>query len=125
MLRATLEGVALGLRNVRESLFAKGGSGEDMTVVGGGAISPIWRQIYADVMKTTIVKTNVDQNAAALGAAALAAVGAGLWSSFDRIDDLVRQGERTEPNPDLADLYDRKYADYLFARDLLAKYAER
>ena len=125
LLRASLEGIALGLRNVRECLFAHGGAGDSMTVVGGGAISPIWRQIYADVMKTTIVKTNVGQNAAALGAAALAAVGAGLWSSFDKVDELVQQGESAVPNPDLAELYDKKYADYLFARELLAKYAER
>ena len=125
MLRATLEGVALGLRNVRECLFAKGGSSDSMTVVGGGAISPIWRQIYADVMKTKIVKTNVGQNAAALGAAALAAVGAGLWPSFEKVDELVQQGESAVPNPDLAELYDQKYADYLFARELLARYAER
>ncbi len=125
LLRASLEGIALGLRNVRECLFAHGGAGDSMTVVGGGAISPIWRQIYADVMKTTIVKTNVGQNAAALGAAALAAVGAGLWSSFDKVDELVQQGESAVPNPDLAELYDKKYDDYLFARELLAKYAER
>lgn len=125
VLRATLEGVALGLRNVRECLFAKGGAGDSMTVVGGGAISPIWRQIYADVMKTKIVKTNVGQNAAALGAAALAAVGAGLWPSFEKVDELVQQGESAVPNPDLAELYDQKYADYLFARELLARYAER
>ncbi|MBP5620567.1 MAG: FGGY-family carbohydrate kinase [Thermoguttaceae bacterium] len=125
LLRASLEGIALGLRNVRECLFARGEAGDSMTVVGGGAISPIWRQIYADVMKTTIVKTNVGQNAAALGAAALAAVGAGLWSSFDKVDELVQQGESAVPNSGLAELYDKKYADYLFARELLAKYAER
>ncbi|MBQ2555146.1 MAG: hypothetical protein II561_01220, partial [Thermoguttaceae bacterium] len=125
LLRACLEGIALGLRDVRENLFAHGGAGDAMTVVGGGAISPIWRQIYADVMKTTIVKTNVGQNAAALGAAALAAVGAGLWSSFDKVDELVQQGESAVPNRDLEELYDRKFADYLTARGLLAQYAER
>ena len=35
---------------------------------------------------TRILKTNIDQDAGALGAAAIAAVGCGLWDSFDRID---------------------------------------
>lgn len=125
VLRACLEGVALGLRDVRENLFPQGGAGDEMTVVGGGAISPFWRQIYADVMKVGIVKTNVGQNAAAFGAAALAAVGSGIWSDFERVDDVVQQGEKTEPNAELAAFYDEKYQDYLKARMLLCAYAER
>ncbi len=125
VLRATLEGVALGLRNVRECLFRNSASADSMTVVGGGAISPIWRQIYADAMKVAIVKTNVDQNAAALGAAALAAVGTGVWNSFDRIDEIVQDGERTEPRAENAAIYDKAYDDFLAARELLVNYAER
>ena len=47
---------------------------EEIVVVGGGSRSRLWRQIYADVYEMRIVKTNIDQQAAALGAAALAAV---------------------------------------------------
>jgi xylulokinase len=44
-----------------------------------------------------IVKTNIDQQAAALGAAALAAVGTGLWSDFNIIDEIHAIEDITEP----------------------------
>ena len=55
-----------------------------MVVVGGGSRSPLWRQILADALQVDIVKTNVGQEAGALGAAAVAAVAAGLWDDFSR-----------------------------------------
>jgi xylulokinase len=60
----------------------------------------------------------VDQQAAALGAAAVAAVGVGLWKDFDRIDSLHETEELVEPIPENARRYDRliglfkKAADY-------------
>ena len=57
-----------------------------MVVVGGGSRSRLWRQIFADALEIDIVKTNVGQEAGSLGAAAVAAVGAGLWSDFTKID---------------------------------------
>ena len=64
------------------------GIADEMTVVGGSSRSRLWRQIFADVYQMNIVKTNIDQQAAALGAAALAAVGTGIWSDFKIIDDI-------------------------------------
>jgi xylulokinase len=61
---------------------------DEMTVVGGSSRSRFWRQMFADVYQMDIVKTNIDQQAAALGAAALAAVGTGIWSDFNIIDEI-------------------------------------
>ena len=55
---------------------------EGMLVVGGGSRSQLWRQIYADLYRMEIIKTNIDQQAAALGAATLAGIGVGLWEGF-------------------------------------------
>src|SRR5690606_39921556 len=52
----------------------------------GGAKSPFWRQMFADVFNRNMIKTNVDQNAASLGAAALAAYGLDLWKDYTAID---------------------------------------
>ena len=64
-------------------------SGE-MLMVGGGSKSRLWRQIFADVYRMDCLKTSVDQEAATLGAAAVAAVGAGLWESFEKVDEAHR-----------------------------------
>lgn len=54
--------------------------------------------IFADVFNTRILKTTIDQNAAALGAAAIAAVGCGLWPNFDMIDHIHKAVEVVEPD---------------------------
>src|SRR5262249_50949509 len=71
LLRAAMEGVAMEMRLALDQLRKKMTLSDEMLVVGGGVRSRLWRQIYADVYRMRIVKTNVDQQAAALGAAAL------------------------------------------------------
>lgn len=63
---------------------------DEILLVGGGSKSALYRRIFADVYNTTIIKTNIDQDAGALGAAAIAAVGCGIWKDFSRIDTLER-----------------------------------
>jgi xylulokinase len=87
MIRAAMEGIALELRLALDKLRQMETFSEEMLVVGGGSRSLVWQQIYADVFNTTIVRTNIDQQAAALGAAACAAVGTGLWN-FEFIDEI-------------------------------------
>jgi xylulokinase len=88
VIRSVMEGVALGLRQVLDELRRLTSIAEEITVVGGSSQSKLWRQIFADVYKMDIVKTNIDQQTAALGAAALAAVGTGIWSDFSIIDEI-------------------------------------
>ncbi len=97
VIRAAMEGVALGLRVTLDELRKLIPLSDEMVVVGGGSRSSLWRQIYADVYKMRIVKTNVDQQAAALGAAALAAVGTGLWTGFEIIDEIHKTEDIAEP----------------------------
>jgi len=92
-----MEGVALGLRLVLDELRRLTGIADEMTVVGGSSRSRLWRQIFADVYEMDIVKTNIDQQAAALGAAALAAVGVGIWSDFKIIDEIHKIEDITKP----------------------------
>ena len=55
---------------------------------GGGSKSKVWMQMFADVFNSNIIKPNVDQDAASLGAAAICARACGLWSSYDSIPSL-------------------------------------
>ena len=65
-------------------------------------------QMFADVYNTKVFKTNIDQDAGALGAAAIAAVGCGLWKNFDRIDQIHKTVEIMIPDKE----NNRKYEDF-------------
>lgn len=56
-----------------------------MLLLGGCAKSALWRQIYADIFDRRVLYTPVGSDAAALGAAALAATGVEFWESLDLI----------------------------------------
>lgn len=88
MIRASLEGVAFDLRLMLDELGRYIPLNDEMLLCGGGSRSAVWRQIFADIYRKKIVKTNIDQDAASLGAAAIAARGCKLWSDYGRIDRL-------------------------------------
>lgn len=107
LIRSSMEGIALNLRLVLDAFRKLGDIRSQMNVVGGGARSEFWRQIYADALRIGIDKTNIGQDAAALGAAALAAVGAGLWSDFSPLDSVLHVEDSRTPDEDAAAVYDR------------------
>ncbi|MBK5107152.1 MAG: xylulokinase [Anaerolineales bacterium] len=81
MTRAVLEGVAFGLKDSFELIRQTGlGSIDQVRVSGGGAKSQLWKQILADTLGVELVTVNTTEGAA-FGAALLAGVGAGLYSS--------------------------------------------
>jgi len=83
MLRAVMEGVTYSLRDCVEILRELGINLSDMTACGGGGSSPLWRQMLADVFDCD-VKTTVSREGAALGAAILAGVGCGIYTSVEQ-----------------------------------------
>ena len=58
----------MGLRLALDELRRLTRIGDEMVMVGGGSRSAFWRQIFSDVYNMKIVKTNIDQQVAALGA---------------------------------------------------------
>jgi xylulokinase len=97
LVRATMEGIAMNLGAVLGVLRRMVPLAPEMLMVGGGSRSPLWRQIFADVYGMDCVKTSVDQDAASLGAAAVAAVGAGLWKDFGKVDEAHRVEDVRRP----------------------------
>ena len=79
LLRAIMEGVAYSLRDCMEILREMGLSIEHMTACGGGGSSSVWRQMLADLYGCPVA-TASSKESAALGAAILAGVGAGVYS---------------------------------------------
>lgn len=97
LIRAVLEGVCLNLRVALDTLSRFVPVSDEMLIVGGGGKSPLWRQIFADVFDKTIIETPVGQDAGALGAAALAAVGCGMWSDFSPLDRVHSDKKSVRP----------------------------
>ena len=110
--RAVLEGVAFGLRDALELVVAPDRSvPAEVRVTGGGSTSRVWRQILADVMKTSIVTTSSSEGAA-LGAAMLAAVGSGWFPSVETAcNELVDLREIVSPSDHVA-TYEAAYDRY-------------
>jgi xylulokinase len=115
--RAVLEGVAFGLRDNLALMSSVGLKlPTEVRVSGGGAKSPVWRQILADVLGVSLVTTQTVEGAA-FGAALLAGVGIGVWPSVEAAcAEAVSVGEPTRPRPELtaayAPLYERFRALY-------------
>ena len=109
LVRSSMEGIAMNLGAVLDVLRRFVPLSGQMLMVGGGSKSSLWRQIFADVYRMECVKTSVDQEAATLGAAAVAAVGAGLWKSFARVDDAHTVESVEKPIARNAEIY-RKLA---------------
>jgi len=107
VVRAALEGIALNLRMVLDELRRLCHIGDELVAVGGGSKSGLWRQIFADAMRIRVVKTNIGQEAGSLGAAAVAAVGAGLWDSYERIDEVHQVEAIAEPASENAAAYEK------------------
>ena len=115
VIRATMEGVAMALRVGLDAMRKLVDVSDEIVVVGGGSRSELWRQIHADLYRMKVVKTNIDQQAAALGAAAVAAVGTGLWRDFARIDEIHQVQSVASPIGANCDAYDKLLPVFLKA----------
>jgi len=115
IMRATFEGIALALRVALDALRKMTEVSDEIVIVGGGARSALWRQIFADIFDCRIVKTVIDQQAAALGAAALAFVGLGIWRDFESIVGLHVVEHAHSPDPAGASLVERQRSAFLVA----------
>lgn len=113
MTRAILEGSAFALRDILEAMRGAGLDVRRLTIVGGGAKGPLWRQIKADVTGLP-VRIPASVETTATGAAILAAVAAGIHAS---VGDAVRafvafRPEGHEPDPERREIYEEAYRRY-------------
>jgi xylulokinase len=84
MVRAVLEGVAFGLKDSFQLMDEAGlANVEQVRITGGGAKSPVWRQILADILDVELVTVNTSEGAA-FGAALLAATGTGAFQDVEK-----------------------------------------
>lgn len=113
MVRAVMEGVAFALRDCMEILEQMGNRCNKMISSGGGATSPVWLQIQADIFRKEICVSNVTEQAC-LGACMLAGASLGIFDGLDEAAArFVSYGNKVyKPNPEKAALYDRVFKTY-------------
>lgn len=112
MTRSILEGVCFALRDSFEILKSLNVQMNEIRISGGGSKSRLWRQIVADVFNLDVYVVN-SKEGPALGAAILAAVGCGLFSSVDEAcASLVKTTEKLEPIKQNVEKYNKLYGVY-------------
>ncbi len=112
VVRAMMEGTAFALRHNLETAQQAGARVDRMISVGGSANSALWTQIKADVTGKPIWVSRSD-TATTLGAAMLAGVGCGVYSSYEEAVQLTRRETTAyEPDREKAKVYGENYAVY-------------
>jgi xylulokinase len=112
VVRAILEGVAFSLRDTFTIFEQIGVPVRNVRLGGGGARSPLWRQIQADVYGQA-VETLAAEEGAAYGAAILAGVGAKSWSTVgEACAAVVQVAQTTAPDVQNSLLMNRAYPSY-------------
>jgi xylulokinase len=111
LIRSLLEGVTFGMRDVLEILLDMKIPVAEIRASGGGARSKFWRKLQADIYRKPIVLTNAAEGPA-YGAALLAGVGSGVWTSVEETAGCIKAVNRISPSAKSAALYDWHYAVY-------------
>jgi len=109
LVRAVLEGITFAMRDSLEIIRGLGIRVEEIRATGGGAKSPFWRQLQADVYGAPVY-TPTNTEGPAFGAALMAGVGAGLFHDLaDAADELVHIATTAEPDSERVRVYDEFY----------------
>lgn len=112
MTQAVLEGVGFALRDSLEVAKSLGIRLERTKICGGGAKSPLWRKIIANILnlKVDVIES---EEGPALGGAMLAAVACGEYGSVEEIAaKVVKVVDTVEPDPELSAKYDARYKQF-------------
>lgn len=107
-----LEGVAFGLRDSLEVARSLGIQLERTKICGGGAKSPLWKKMIANIMnlKVDVIES---EEGPALGAAMLAAVGCGAYPDVETVaEKVVKVIDTIEPEADLVQKYEERYQEF-------------
>ena len=112
MTQAVLEGVAFATRDMYEVAKSLGIKIERTKICGGGAKSPLWKKMIANILnlKVDVIES---EEGPAMGGAMLAAVAAGEYSSVEEIaDKFVKVVDTVEPDPELVKKYEERYQQF-------------
>ena len=122
IVKATLEGIAMDLKNAYDVLAQRTFLSENLLFVGGGAKSRIWLEIYASIFAKDVVTTDILQDAASLGAAAIAFVGAGIWQDYNKVKQAHKNAKICKPKN--IEAYKKVHTHYNRVKELMGGFAD-
>ena len=112
MLRAIYEGVVFSHKTHIERLLLSRERPEAIRMAGGAANSEVWVQMFADILGFPIETVDAKE-LGALGCGMAAAIAAGVYKDYeDAAKHMVHVSGRVEPNPQMHEIYQKKYEKY-------------
>jgi len=123
--RAIMEGISFEMLRSLEITRQSGMQVNQIRLVGGGAQSPLWNQIKANIYQLPVAVLKTFEGGT-LGAAILAGVAGGVFADeANAADQVVKVDHVLQPDPSQADLYTRLYAVYKDLHDRMIDPFER
>lgn len=119
MFRSVLEGVTMNLSICLDILRTQMPI-EEITVVGGGAKSVVWRQMMANIYNAKIRSLTVLEEGNSMGAAVIGGVGSGLFKDFTAIHRFIKVANEVSPEPEAVEEYKSVKRDFNIYYDALA-----
>lgn len=124
-IRSTMEAITCIVRRNIDVLENLGMKFEEVICSGGGAKSPIWNQMKADILNKKIITTTNDQDAACLGAAIIAGKAIGLYKNVkDASERVIKIKNEYLPNPKNRVTYNNLYKKYIMLYESLVELFE-
>jgi len=112
MTQAVLEGVTFALRDALEIARNFGVEINRVRLLGGGAKSPLWCKMVANIMNVKVDKINSDEGPG-YGAAILAAVGCGKFASVEEAaSKFIKVVSTVDQDPEIVAKYEKKYQQF-------------
>jgi len=112
VIRSVFEGITFGMRDSMSIMRELGVKIEQIRATGGGAKSPFWRQMQADIYGAPVVTVNASEGPA-FGAALMGGVAAGIYGDLvEASDGLVKVVSAAEPDPARSAAYEEWYAHF-------------
>ncbi len=110
--QAVLEGVAFAIRDSVEVARALGIRIDSSKICGGGAKSPLWKKMIANILNAELECLESEQGPG-MGGAMLAMVASGAYASVQEVcDRFVRVASTVRPEPELAAKYEKRYQQF-------------
>ncbi|TFH05638.1 MAG: xylulose kinase, partial [Candidatus Thorarchaeota archaeon] len=121
LIRAILEGVSYEIRSNIEVMRELGLPSQQVRVTGGASRSETWMQIQADVLRTPVIRTQMEE-ATAVGAAILAFKGINVFKSVARAaEEMVKTLDPLNPREETLEVYQKRYSTFRALYDAISE----